>query len=251
MTPIWGLTRAGAKETGRDERVRPRAVLYDPLLTIGLPPRVAGPSALNAIAHCLEALYAPDGNPLVALIASEGLRALAASLPGLVRESDDVGGRSMAMYGSWLAGTALGSATMGLHHKLCHVLGGTYALPHAETHAIVLPHAIAYNAAAAPAAMDAAADALGIESGAGGATHQVPAALHAMLMEMSTPTGAPSSLRELGLREADIGRVAEIAAARPYPNPRPVRAESVAVLLRRAWAGDAPDASTADAAPRT
>jgi maleylacetate reductase len=239
MTSIWGLTRAGEKETGRDERVRPRAVLYDPMLTIGLPPRVAGPSALNAIAHCLEALYAPDGNPLVALIASEGLRALSASLPRLVGESDDVTSRSMAMYGAWLAGLALGTVTMGLHHKLCHVLGGTFGLAHAETHAIVLPHTIGYNAAAAPAAMRAASEALGIGASADDSTDRVPAALHQMLMKMSTETGAPNSLRALGLREADIDRAAEIAAARPYPNPRPVRAEAVAVLLRRAWTGEA------------
>jgi maleylacetate reductase len=246
MTSIWGLTRAGEKETGRDERVRPRAVLYDPMLTMGLPPRVAGPSALNAVAHCMEALYAPDANPLVALIASEGLRALTASLPRLVRERDDIEGRSMAMYGTWLAGSALGTVTMGLHHKLCHVLGGTFGLAHAETHAIVLPHAIGYNAAAAPAAMRAAAEALGLTSSADDSTDRVPAALHALLLEMATATGAPTSLRELGLREADIGRAAEIAAARPYPNPRPVRVEGVAALLRRAWAGDGPNGSTAD-----
>ncbi|MDF1506490.1 iron-containing alcohol dehydrogenase, partial [Roseisolibacter sp. H3M3-2] len=161
MTPIWGLTRDGAKETGRDERVRPRAVLYDPLTTLDLPARVTGPSALNAAAHCVEALYAPDAGPVTALLAAEGLRAIAGALPGVLRAPADVAGRTALLYGAWLAGLALGASTMGVHHKLCHVLGGSFGLPHAETHAVVLPHAAAFNAGAAPEALRAAAGALG------------------------------------------------------------------------------------------
>lgn len=241
MTPIWGMTRGGAKETGRDERVRPRAVLYDPALTLDLPPRVAGPSALNAVAHCVEALYAPDASPLVALAAAEGLRALAASAPRVVRQPADLAARTEALYGAWLAGLSLGAATMGLHHKLCHVLGGSFGLPHAETHAVVLPHAIAYNAAAAPAAMGVAARALdGARDGGARSAIGVPRALHALLLDVAGPARAPTSLRELGLLEGDLDRVAELAAARPYPNPRPVRADALRELLARAYAGLAP-----------
>jgi len=232
MTPIWGVTRDGAKETGRDERVRPLAVLYDPALTLDLPPRVSGPSALNAVAHCVEALYAPDVNPLLALAAAEGLRALAASAPRVVRAPDDLAARTGALYGAWLAGLSLGASTMGLHHKICHVLGGSFGLPHAETHAIVLPHAAVYTAASAPAAMDVVSRALGGEDAA--------AALHALATDVLRAAGAPVSLGELGLREDDIDRAAEIAAARPYPNPAPVRADALRALLRRAYSGEPP-----------
>ena len=241
MTPIWGITRDGAKETGRDERVRPRAVLYDPALTLGLPPRLAGPSLMNAVAHCVEALYAPDANPIVALLAAEGLRALAASAPRLVREPDDLAARTEALHGAWLAGLALGASTMGLHHKLCHVLGGSFGLPHAETHAIVLPHAAAFNAPAAPAAMAAAAGALAAASGRPLAAPSVPRALHALVADVVAVAGAPASLRELGLREADLTGAAALATARPYPNPRSVRAADVLALLVRAYENRPPE----------
>jgi maleylacetate reductase len=246
MTPIWGTTRDGAKETGRDERVRPRAVLYDPALTLDLPPRVAGPSALNAVAHCVEALYAPDANPVVALLAAEGLRALARAAPRIVRAPDDLDARTGALYGAWLAGLSLGAATMGLHHKLCHVLGGSFGLPHAETHAVVLPHAVAYNAAAAPAAMAVVAGTLA-DAGVDGGERprdadalRVPRALHALLADVAAAAGAPTTLRELGLRDADLDRAASLAAARPYPNPRPVHADAVRALLARALDGAPP-----------
>ena len=233
MTPIWGVTRDGTKETGRDERVRPRAVLYDPALTLTLPPRLSGPSLLNAAAHCVEALYAPDAGPLVLLAAAEGLRAIAASLPRVLRAPHDLlGGRVEALYGAFLGGLALGASTMGLHHKLCHVLGGTFGLPHAETHAVVLPYAAAYNAPAAREAMAVAAEALGAVD--------VPNALHALLADVAATTSAPSSLRALGLRHDDVARVAELAAARPYPNPRPVVPELLRAQLERAFDGVPP-----------
>jgi maleylacetate reductase len=235
MTPVWGVTRDGAKETGRDERVRPRAVLYDPALTLDLPPGVSGPSALNAVAHCVEALYAPDANPVVALLAAEGLGALARATPRVVRAPDDLAARTEALYGAWLAGLSLGASTMGLHHKLCHVLGGTFGLPHAETHAVVLPHAAAYNAPAAPAAMAVAARALDASDAL-----DVARALHALLADVSAATGAPTSLRALGLRESDLDRVADHAMARAYPNPRAVEREAVRALLARALDGAPP-----------
>ena len=237
MTPVWGMKRDGEKQTGRDERVRPRAALYDPTLTLELPPRVSGPSALNAAAHCVEALYAPDVNPVVALLAAEGLRAIAAGAPQVVRAPTDLTARTGTLYGAWLAGLALGACTMGLHHKLCHVLGGSFGMPHAETHAVLLPHTVGYNAGAAPAAMAVAAGAL--ERGTSRAVDPsgVPDALHALVTDVVRGAGAPGSLRDLGMQEADLSRAAQLAAGRPYPNPRPVRAEPVHALLLRAFEG--------------
>src|SRR5258707_15161034 len=153
MRPIFGLTTGGKKRTGRDPRVLPRTVIYDPRLLADLPARVAGPSGMNAIAHCVEALYAENANPITSLMAAEGLRALAHALPMVVREPENIEARGEALYGAWLAGAALGAVSMGLHHKLCHTLGGSFNLPHAEVHTVILPHATAYNRAAVPEAM--------------------------------------------------------------------------------------------------
>jgi maleylacetate reductase len=230
MTNVWGVTRDGAKQTGRDERVRPRAVIYDPTLTLELPPRVSGPSGLNAMAHAVEALYAPDVNPLVALAATEGIRTLGGSVLRVVREPTDLTARTEALYAAWLCGWSLGAATMGLHHKLCHVLGGSFGLPHAETHAVVLPHAVAYNAPATPRAMAVIVRALGVKL-------EAPAALHALATTVLAAAGAPRSLRDLRLKEADLDRAAEMTATGAYPNPRPVTVEGVRRLLESAYRG--------------
>src|SRR5438067_11370468 len=160
MTTIWGISEGGAKKTGRDAKVLPKCVIYDPQLTLDLPEATSAASGMNAIAHCCEALYAHDGNPLVSLIAEEGIRALGASLPIIAQAPRDLEARTSALYGSWLAGLSISTTGNAIHHKLCHVLGG-FGLPHAETHSIVLPHAMAYNAAAAPEAMRRIARALG------------------------------------------------------------------------------------------
>jgi alcohol dehydrogenase class IV len=162
-TTMFGITEGGAKRTGRDRRVLPRAVLYDPELSLGLPFATTAASALNALAHAAEGLYAPDGNALVSAVAEEGVRILVRTLPRLLAAPRDVAARSEALQGAWLCGVVMGHITVGLHHKLCHVLGGTLGLPHAETHAVVLPHALAYNAVAAPEAMRRIAAAAGGE----------------------------------------------------------------------------------------
>jgi len=168
MTPIYGITEGGLKKTGRDRRVLPRTVLYDPTLTVSLPAHISGPSGMNAIAHCVEGLYAEDANPIMTLLAAEGIRALTRSLPIVVREPGNLEARSDALYGAWLAGSVLGAVGMAIHHKLCHVLGGTFNLPHADTHTIVLPHTVAFNREAAPEAMRIAAEALGAKDAARG-----------------------------------------------------------------------------------
>jgi maleylacetate reductase len=229
MTPVWGLTENGEKRTGRDERVLPRSVLYDPELTLSLPAGMSATSGMNAMAHAVEGLYAPDATPIISLMAAEGVRALAAALPRVVADGADLDARTDAQYGAWLCGAVLAATTMSLHHKLCHTLGGTLDLPHAQTHTVVLPHALAYNAAAAPAAVAALSAALG----------GVPDPARE-LWDLAGRMGAPRSLRELGMAESDIPRIAELAVARPYANPRPVTVDGVTALLRAAWSGEPP-----------
>jgi maleylacetate reductase len=231
MTPVWGLTEAGEKRTGRDVRVLPRSVLYDPDMTLTLPPQMSASSGMNAIAHAVEGLYAPDATPIISLMAEEGVRALAGALPGVVGDGRNRDARAEAQYGAWLCGAVLAATTMSLHHKLCHTLGGTLDLPHAQTHTVVLPHALAYNQPAAPEAVAALSRALG-------GTDE-PAR---ELWELAGRLGAPRSLAELGMKEDDIPRIAELAVANPYANPRPVTRDGVESVLRAAWAGDAPAA---------
>ncbi len=168
MTPILGETRDSAKTTLRDPKVLPEVVIYDVELTLGLPASVSAASGMNAIAHAVEALYARDRNPLISLAGEEGVAALARALPKILDAPRDHEARSEALYGAWLCGVCLGTVGMALHHKLCHALGGSFGLPHAETHAIVLPHAAAYNAPAAPAALACVARALGTDDAARG-----------------------------------------------------------------------------------
>ena len=227
MTPVLGITEGGMKRTRRDLRMLPRTVIYDPELTFTLPPAVSGPSGMNAIAHCVEALYAKDANPLTSLIAEEGIRALAASLPVVVHEPEHGEARAEALYGAWLAGTALASVGMALHHKLCHTLGGTFDLPHAEVHTIILPHATAYNRAGAPAAMARIARALEAEDAATG------------LFDLAAALGARQSLSEIGLRESDLDRAADLAARAPIPTrPRSPARASAPCWTMRSTGGD-------------
>lgn len=228
MTPIWGMTEAGVKKTGTDRRVLPRAVIYDPTLTLSLPPALSGVSGMNAIAHCVEALYARNANPVISLMAEDGIRALARSLPRVVGAPDDLAARTDAQYGAWLAGASLGAVGMAIHHKLCHTLGGTLNLPHAETHTVILPHAVAYNRLVVPEVMARIAEALGAQDAAGG------------LYDLAVAVGARTSLRELGMRESDIDHVTELATAAPYWNPRPITREGVRALLFDAFEGRRP-----------
>lgn len=228
MTPIYGITENGLKKTGRDQKVLPKTVLYDPELSIGLPAPMSFVSGLNAIAHAAEGLYAQDGNPIMALMAEEGIRSLASGLRGIKQHNRDREARSEALYGAWLCGMVLGNVGMALHHKLCHTLGGTFNLPHAETHAIVLPHALAYNSEAAAEAMTRIARALDAPDAAGG--------LYDLNRELDVPIG----LKAIGLCEADLDRACEVAMSNPYWNPRPIEAGPLRELLQRAWEGARP-----------
>ncbi|CAG2157575.1 Maleylacetate reductase [Cupriavidus yeoncheonensis] len=236
MTPIYGLTDAGLKRTGRDPRVLPRTILYDPDLSLALPAMVSVTSGMNAIAHAAEGLYAADRNPVSQWMAREGIAAFGRALPVIAAatadRADDTlrNARSDALYGAWLCGAVLGSVTAGLHHKLCHTLGGTFNLPHADVHTVVLPHALAYNAPAAPEAMAAIAQALDASHGSG------PRAV----FELAVKLGAPTSLRDLGLSEADLERACDLALRDQYPNPRPLERDGIRQLLQDAFEGRPP-----------
>jgi maleylacetate reductase len=228
VTPIYGITEGGLKKTGRDSRVLPRVVLYDPRLTLSLPIDMTVTSAINAIAHAAEGLYAHDGNPVIALMAAEGIRACAAALRPLRDDPGDLPARSLALYGAWLCGTVLGAVSMGLHHKLCHTLGGTFDLPHADVHTVILPHALRYNAEAVPDAMARIARALGVADAPLG------------VFELARAHGAPVSLKAIGMTADGLERAADLAASNQYPNPRPLERAALRRLLDRAFHGEAP-----------
>jgi maleylacetate reductase len=216
------------KRTGRDRKALPQVVIYDPALTIDLPARISGPSGMNALAHCVEALYAQDANPITSLMAAEGIRAFAGALPVVVKEPGNLDARSEALYAAWLAGSALANVAMGIHHKLCHVLGGSFNLPHAEVHTVILPHAAAYNRTAAPAAMRTIAAGLDADDAAQG------------LWDLAKRIGAPTSLQEIGMPAKGLERAARLATESPYYNPRPVEYAGVRQLLEDAYRGRRP-----------
>lgn len=229
-TPILGQTEDGVKTTLSDPRVLPEVILYDAELVCSLPPAMTVTSALNAIAHAAEALYAQNRHPIATLMAREGMAAFAAALPRVLENPDDLSARGETLYGAWLCGTVLGQVGMALHHKLCHTLGGTFDLPHAETHAILLPHAVAFNAQAVPDLLRPVAEIFGQEN-AGQA-----------LWGFAKAVGAPMALRDLGMSEADLDKAADLAMARPYWNPRPLERDAIRALLQRASDGQAPAA---------
>ena len=228
VTDILGQTEDGIKTTVRGPSILPETVIYDPELTVGLPVTMSVTSAINAMAHAVEGVYARDRNPVASMMAVEGVRALRDALPTIVKSPKDIAARSDALYGSWLCGTVLGSVGMALHHKLCHTLGGSFDMPHAETHTVMLPHTAAYNAKAAGEALKPLADLFGGEIGSG-------------LWTFAKNLGAPMALRDLGLKEDDLDRAADIAVMNPYWNPRPVERGAIRDLLQRAWEGAMPE----------
>jgi len=225
-TNVWGQVEGERKTTGVDDRVLPRVIVYDAMLSVSLPASLAMASGLNAVAHAVDGFWAPRADPINAALGAEGIRVLIPGLRALAAGPDDLAAREQTLYGAYLAAVAFASAGSGLHHKICHVLGGAYGLSHAELHAIVLPYVVAFNAPAAPAAATRISAALGGGDPAAG--------LHALRREL----GVVGSLAELGLAEADIPVAAGLAlAAVPASNPRPVTLEDVEGIIRAAWAG--------------
>jgi len=228
VTPVLGETDAGRKTTRSSPEILPETVIYDVELTLGLPAPLSVTSAVNAMAHAVEALYAPQANPAVDAWAQRAIALLAAGVRRIGVDPADLDMRSDLQVGAWLAATCLGSVGMGLHHKLCHTLGGSFGLPHAPTHTVVLPHAMAYNAPAAPAAMAQVAQALGVPDAPGG------------VYDLVAEAGGPLALRDLGLAAGDVPGAAEIAGSAAYPNPREPDRRALTRLLEQAWAGRRP-----------
>ncbi len=228
-TAVWGLTDSGRKTTGTDPVVLPRAVVYDASLMLSLPVPTSTASGLNALAHCIDSMWAPSTDPIDQALALEGIRALADGLPRVVAGPAQLAARERTLYGAYLAAIAFASAGSGLHHKICHVLGGMFDLPHAGTHAVVLPHVLALNAPAVPELDARMASAFSADSALGG------------LLALRRVVDGPRSLADLGLRESDIpAAVGPILEAAPPSNPVPVTSERIEALLRAAWLGADP-----------
>lgn len=228
-TPVWGLTEGAKKTTGIDVMVLPRVIVYDATLTMSLPVDMSVASGLNALAHCVDSLWGPNADPINAAFAAEGIRSLSEGLPRVVADPMDLGGREHALYAAYLSAAAFASAGSGLHHKICHVLGGKYNLPHAQTHATVLPYVLAFNAPAAPDAERRIAAAFGSASAIDG------------LVALKQELNAPHALADYGFTEDSIAEAAEaILPSVPASNPRPVTVEDLQTLLRAAQAGTDP-----------
>ncbi len=227
-TPILGQTEQGRKTTLRSPRVLPRTIVYDIDLTLGMPVHLSVVSGMNAMAHAVEALYARDGNPITSMLAEQGIAALARALPVIAADTRNAGARSDALFGAWACGNCLGTVGMALHHKLCHTLGGSFDLPHAETHTVILPQVAAFNAVSAPQALQRVARALGVDKAGAG------------LFDLAESLGAPTTLKAIGMSESDLDKAAEIATSAPYWNPRAVDKGAIRTLLDDAYHGRRP-----------
>ncbi|MEU7888710.1 maleylacetate reductase [Microbispora bryophytorum] len=226
-TNVWGLTEGGTKTTGVDDKVLPRSIVYDAGLLTLLPADMSVASGLNALAHCVDSMWGPRADPVDRALAGEGIRALAAGLPVVTADGGAIEGIEQTLYGAYLAAVAFASAGSGLHHKICHVLGGMFDLPHAQTHAVVLPHVLAFNAPGAPEAERRMAAAFGAATAVEGLT------------ALRAEVGAPRALKDYGMPEEGITKaVAPIMAALPAGNPTPVTEENLTALLRAAWEGE-------------
>jgi alcohol dehydrogenase class IV len=232
MTTIWGLTDGDHKRTGKDPRVKPDVVVYDPELTVSLPPSIAGPSGMNALAHSIEALYAPGANPIISVMALESIGALVRALPRIVDRPDDLDARTDAMYGAYLAGVALATAGTALHHKTCHVLGGMFNLNHGDMNAVVLGHALAYNAPAIPDVLARIADVMGVDDAPGA------------LFDLAVAIGAPTSLEALGMQADGLDEAARRTVREAAANVRPPDEASIRRMLDDAFAGRRPTIAT-------
>jgi len=232
VTPTVGQTENGVKTTLSSPVVLPKTVIYDVALSSGLPVDFSVTSGVNALAHAVEALYSAQANPVTDLLAVDAISRIGRALPALVADPTDIDARAELLHGAWLAGTCLGSVGMALHHKLCHTLGGSFNLPHAQTHTVLLPHTMAYNAPAAPEAMRKIADALGVADAPSG------------MFDLISGLSAPTSLEALGLPRDALPAAAKLATAKPYPNPRELTEGGIEGLLRAAWYGARPVSAT-------
>lgn len=228
MSPVYGIKVGLEKQTGRDSRAMARTIIYDPALTTSLPCHETATTGMNSLAHCVEALYPTAPNPIASALALEGIRALAEGLPWSVEKPGDLAARSRALYGGFLGGLMIAMVGLGLHHKLCHVLGGRYGAPHGESNSVILAHVVAFNAPAIPETAARIAAVFDRENAA------------QAIFDLAKKIGAPTSLKEIGVAEAGLDGVAAETAAQLAYNPRPVDAASIRRLLDDAWHGRRP-----------
>ena len=233
MTAVYGISDDGRKQTGRDERVRPSLVIYDPELTLELPLAASISSLFNATAHAVSALYGSQRDPITPLIAEEAIAVLSSSISQLPERTSELHVRELALFGACLAGSCLSTTVLGLHHRLCHVLGGSFGTPHSQTHTVVLPYVVDFFRDAAPDATEAIGRALGVDDPA------------ACLFDLAESVHAPTDLRSLGLRPDDLERVVQLALQTKIPSPRVVDPDNLSELLIAAFHGRRPaDASS-------
>jgi alcohol dehydrogenase class IV len=225
MTPILGETSAAKKVTLKSPKVLPEVVIYDVNLTMSLPTLLSATSGINAMAHAVEALYAEDRNPVIDLLAMDAIGAMFRALPRIAANGLDQSARAEALYGAWLCGMCLGSVGMALHHKLCHALGGSFDLPHAETHTVILPHTLAFNASAIPDVIAKLKTVL---------TTDDPSRA---LFDLAGRVGAPRSLKALGMPAEGIDKATDLVLSSPYANPRRPERDAIRRLLQRAHSG--------------
>ena len=227
LTPIWGTSSGEVKETGRDLRVLPKTVIYDPELTLGLPISIAGPSAMNALAHAVEGLYGPGANPVMSAVALESVRVLSTHLPLMKASPDSIEERSNVLYGAYLAGVVLAVVGTALHHKTCHILGGLYGLDHGKMNAVVLPHALAFNAPAIPEAYEQLSLVLGGDAAG-------------RLYDLARALDTPSSLVEIGMPVGGVERAAPLVVRDAAANVRPIDLDQAIAFLTNCAEGERP-----------
>ena len=228
MTNIWGITDGRSKVTGRDDTVLPDLVIYDPELSVGLPPEVSASSGMNAIAQAAVNIVDPEANPFASALAQAAVRHLVAALPAVVAYAGNIESRAKALCGASLAGAALGIGLTSLHHRLCHIIGGRFDTNHADTHAILLPHSIAYNAPAAANEARNLATLLGANDVGIG------------LYDFARHIGAPQQLSALGIGHADIETIVDGVLETQFRNPRPLQRAALQAMLQRAFDGEPP-----------
>lgn len=228
MTSLYGVKIGLEKRTSRDDRVRPKSAIYDPELTLTLPAHETATIGMNCLAHCVEGLYAREPDPIAGLLAQDGIRALANGLPASCAQPEDIDARSLMLYAGFLGGLVVSMVGIALHHKLCHILGGHFGVPHGESNAVILPYVVAYNAPAAPQAMSILSNVFGSAEPA------------LAIYELARRINAPRSLQELGMREEALEPCARELVSESFYNPRPVKLDEMMSLLHEAYVGRPP-----------
>ncbi len=245
MTPTFGITYHNdgvtRKVTLTDAKITPKLVMYDPLLTLHLPPEITASTGINALAHCIEALYSITRNPLSTSMALSGVRSIYNALPCCYVDGNDLEARTEMLVGAFLAGSALSHVSMALHHGLCHILGGTAGVPHGVANSIILPHAVRFNIDATAPQLAQAAEAMGVGRNTSASSIDDAVVAEEVVERIYTLIGQmklPQHLRDVGVKETDLPNLAQLAlqSRAVQSNPKPItNAAQIEVVLRAAW----------------